>query len=586
MDATELLQAVIDSPIQHAIVMTDAEGMIRLWNTGAERIFQYRENEVVGRDARFLFSVDDRAHGIPDKEMARALRDGCAGDFRWHARKDGALFWADGMIYPVHSRGGEHMGFVKVLRDATEQKHAGDATSRLALEDSLTGLPNRTEFRHRFVDMAALAQRHNRQLVLLLLDLDRFKPVNDELGHAAGDAVLQQAAHRMRAVVRDTDFVARLGGDEFAILLPDVESIEAGGAVAGKLIKSLSRTFLIGERRVHIGASIGISVYPQDAVEFDPLFGKADLALYRAKAEGRGAYRFHTAQMDANAHRRSLEQAQMRRAVKDREFSISYQPQVDADGQVVAVEALLRCSNPFFAGYGTDRLVGLALATGRLRRLGSWALAEASRQTRQWQLEGSPDLHLSMNFCRVELAGPRFAQRVIEVLARTGLATSHLEIDIAEPQLADGFDPAPIAELHASGVSIAIDDLGSGGLSFKHLFNLPIDTLKLDVGMIPDLPSQPHSRAIVRAASQLGHTLGMRVVAERVETQAQADYVRPLFDGMQGYHCARPMDADEMGEWLQKHAKGDSMAAKVSRRLGKVFGGTPGERNRGQVSRH
>lgn len=209
-------------------------------------------------------------------------------------RKDGSLFWADGMLYPVRSHADVLLGYVKILRDATAEKKTGDETSRLALEDSLTGLPNRAEFQHRFVDMRASAERHGRPLALLLLDLDRFKDVNDSRGHATGDTLLQQVAHRMRAVVRDTDFVGRLGGDEFVILLPDLETPEEGGSVAEHLMEELARPFSINQEPAHIGASIGISVFPENARELEELLGQADVALYQVKAAGRSAYRFYT----------------------------------------------------------------------------------------------------------------------------------------------------------------------------------------------------------------------------------------------------------------------------------------------------
>jgi diguanylate cyclase (GGDEF)-like protein/PAS domain S-box-containing protein len=292
LNGTDLLQAILDSPTRHAIIVTDADGMIRIWNKGAAQIFLYGDEEITGVDLRTLFSPEDIALRIPDLEMAGALSEGCAGDFRWHVRKDGTLFWADGMMYPVRSREGEHLGFVKILRDATAEKQSREAASRLALEDSLTGLANRAEFRSRFVDMSASAQRHAQSLVLMLLDLDRFKEVNDRLGHAAGDVLLQQAAHRMRTVLRDTDFIVRLGGVEFVVLLPDAQSPQDAGPVAEELVASLSRPFHVSRREVQVGASIGLAAYPQDASELDQLVMKADLALYRAKAAGRGSYRF------------------------------------------------------------------------------------------------------------------------------------------------------------------------------------------------------------------------------------------------------------------------------------------------------
>jgi diguanylate cyclase (GGDEF)-like protein/PAS domain S-box-containing protein len=552
VDGPELLQAIVDSPTRHAIIVTDADGLIRIWNKGAARIFLYADEEIIGVDARALFSQDDLARGVPDQEMAHALRDGCAGDFRWHVRKDGTLFWADGMIYPVRSRGGKHLGFVKILRDATQEKQSGEATSRLALEDSLTGLANRAEFRNRFVDMAASAQRHSQSLVLMLIDLDRFKDVNDRLGHAAGDALLQQAAHRMRAVVRDTDFIARFGGDEFVVLLPDAQSPEEGGAAAEKLVATLSRPFHISEREVQIGASIGLAAYPQDAPDLDQLLMKADLALYRAKAAGRGVYRFYSAQMDAGAHRHNLEHVQLRRAVKDRAFTLHYQPQVEAmTGKVLAVEALLRCSDPFFSGYPIEKLLALAVETGRMRRLGLWALSESVKQVRQWQRLGWPDLRLTVNFCRIEFTDSRFAQRVLELLARMDVAPGRLDIDIPETQLTKDMDAGELIELARNGVSITIDDLGAGGLSLEHLLELPIRTAKLDLRFVPDIPTDPRSCAIATCVFQLARTLGIRVVAERVETEQQAAFLRTHCDAMLGFHFARPMTAAGMTAWLQ-----------------------------------
>ena len=551
MDGPDLLQAILDSPTRHAIIVTDVDGLIRIWNKGASRIFLYDDEEVIGLDARVLFSQDDLARGVPDQEMTNALRDGCAGDFRWHVRKDGTLFWADGMIYPVSSRDEKHLGFVKILRDATVEKQTGEATSRLALEDSLTGLANRTEFRNRFVDMAASAHRHAQSLVLMLLDLDRFKEVNDRLGHAAGDALLQQAAHRMRAVVRDTDFIARFGGDEFVVLQPDAPSPEEGGALAEKLVATLSRPFHIGEREVQIGASIGLAAYPQDATELDLLVKKADLALYRAKAAGRGKYHFYSAQMDAGAHRRNEEHARLRRAVKERAFTLHYQPLLDArTDAVLAVEALMRCTDPFFSGYPIEKVLALAEETGRMRRLGLWALSESVKQVRKWQLRGLPELCLTVNVCHVEFTESRFAQRVLELLARSGFAPGHLDLDISETQLETDIDAGELIELHRHGVSITIDDLGAGGLSLKHVLDLPIHAIKLDLRFVPDIPLDPRSCAIASGIFHLGRTLHIRAIAERVESEQQAAFLRPHCDAMQGFAFATPMPAADMTAWL------------------------------------
>jgi len=553
VDASSLLQAILDSPTRHGIIVTDPEGNIRLWNRGAARIFQYRDDEIIGRNASVLFPPDDLAHDVPDQEMETARRNGCAGDFRWHVRKDGSLFWADGMIYPVRSRAGADLGYVKILRDATAEKRNGDQANRLALEDSLTGLPNRMEFRHRWVDMRASALRHDRLLMLLLLDLDHFKQVNDRLGHAMGDALLQQVAHRMRATVRDTDFIARLGGDEFVLLVADADSPEVGGAMADKLVEALSRPFRLGEQEVHIGASIGVSVYPTDAEELETLFVKADMAMYRAKAEGRSGYRFYTPEMDASAHLRTQQLVQLRRAVKERAFCLHWQPRVcTVTGAPLAVEALLRCKDPFFAGVPTEDLLALATETGTMRKLGLWALAEGIRQARLWQQQGHPTLALTVNCCRVEFSESRYAKRVMQLLRRYRMPPSLLEIEVSETQLAGEFDPTQLRDLHEAGVAVSVDDVGIGGLSLRHLFDLPLDRVKVDTRYLPGLPETPRTRGIVTGIAELSRNLGIRVTAERVETPAQADFLREHADALQGRHIAAPMPADQMGEWLRR----------------------------------
>ena len=555
MDGNEFLQAIIDSPTRHGIIVTDMDGHILLWNRGAARIFQYRGDEIVGRDARMLFPADDVARGFPGKEMERAARQGCAGDFRWHVRKDGSLFWADGMLYPVRDRDGKQLGYIKILRDATEEKRNGEAASRLALEDGLTGLANRTEFNNTFGHMRASAERHGEPLSLLLLDLDHFKTVNDRLGHVFGDALLQQAAHRMRATVRESDFIARLGGDEFAILMPGGMSTDVGGAIAEKLVAALSRPFLIDQHELHVGASIGISVFPQDATELKPLYAKADVALYRAKGEGRGSYRFYTAGMDASAHLRNREYAQVRSAIKDRAFSVHYQPRIDAaTGKPTAIEALLRCEDPFFSDYAIADVIALATETGRMRRLGLWAFFDALRHARAWQQQGWPELKLSVNFGRVEYTDSRFAERVAALLAKVHMPPAQLEVEIPEAQLTADINASQLIALHDSGVSIVVDDLGTGGLSLQHLFDLPISSVKLDLRFLPDLPTDPRSRAIAAAIIGLGHTLGIRVIAEHVESPAQAAFFLQQCDSIQGYHVATPMTAEEMGPWLRRHA--------------------------------
>lgn len=289
------MQALLDSPSSHAIVVTDLKGDVMLWNRGAHHIFGFDSDEIVGTSAERLFVPLDRRNQIPALEMKKARQDGCSGDFRWHLRKDGSTFWGDGMMYPVRMKG-THVGYMKILRDATEQKLREDEHERLAFVDALTGLPNRAELYRRMEDMIGSAQRHDELLVLHLIDLDRFKEVNDSLGHLAGDALLVEMAQRMSSVLRNTDLLARLGGDEFAVLQPTAHDLDAAAVVAEKLLHEIARPVQVGDAETQVSGSIGMSVYPADATDMEQLMANADVALYQAKADGRNQYRLYDAQ--------------------------------------------------------------------------------------------------------------------------------------------------------------------------------------------------------------------------------------------------------------------------------------------------
>ncbi|HJW46037.1 MAG TPA: diguanylate cyclase [Lysobacter sp.] len=569
MDGRELLQAIVDSPTSHAIMFTDVDGVIRLWNAGAAMIFQYAEDEIVGQHADVLFLAEDLARGVQYEEMADARDRGCSGDFRWHVRKDGSTFWADAMMYPVKDRGGEILGYVKVLRDATEQKKLEDEISRLALADALTGLPNRAEFQQRLGGLIAAAHRHERAFIVLLLDLDHFKEVNDRLGHHGGDALLQQAAHRMQAVTRETDLVARLGGDEFGILLADADDPNVGGIVADKLVTALSRPFQIENQEVQIGASIGISVFPQDAVDADQLLRNADLALYRAKFEGRNGYQYFTELMDIRAHQRSRELARLAR-VSARDFYLHYQPVVDANGKVIGVEALLRCSDAFFSGYPIERVVALAAETGKLREVGMRLLAKACAQVARWQRAGWPHLHLTVNFRRMEIGHMGLADRVARTAAAASLPLEDFEADLGESQLHGGrHDDVTLRDISACGVAITIDDFGGERASLLHLSPM-IRRIKLDLQHFPGIPDNQRSCAVATAIIQLAHALGLSVTVECVQTAAEAEFFRDKCDGMQGFHFAEPMTSREMSAWLAARRPGSvpAMTAAAVRSLG------------------
>jgi diguanylate cyclase (GGDEF)-like protein/PAS domain S-box-containing protein len=555
VNGRELLQAIIDSPTSHAIMFTDVDGVIQLWNSGAEQIFGYGDAEIIGKPADVLFPPRDRKLGAPQQELVDARSRGCAGDFRWHVRKDGTEFWADGMIYPVRSRTGQLMGYVKILRDATEQKLLEEEISRLALADALTGLPNRAEFMQRLEEAAAHSNRSGHSFFVLLMDLDHFKGVNDRLGHLGGDELLRQVADRMQSVVRETDVVARLGGDEFAMLVMDADNQQVGGAIAEKVLAAMAEPFAIDGHEARTGVSIGISVFPQDTTDIEQLLRNADAALYKVKSEGRQGYQYFTEIMDFRAHQRSREITMLSR-VSPRHFHLVYQPMVDARGQVLGVEALLRCSHPFFASYPIERLVGLAAETGRLREIGVRSLAKACAQASKWRSDGWPQLRLVMNFCRVEIASTGLAERMARTAARAGLPLECFEVDLAEQQLhGSAHDEHALRELADIGVTLAIDDYNGEHASLLRLSTMA-RKIKVDLKFFPGVPTDPHACAVLTAVIQLAHALGLQVVAERVQTAAEAEFVRERCDAMQGFYYAEPMSAAEATGWLASKRAG------------------------------
>ena len=294
IDSASLLKEIYNSTYDYGIFTFDLDGRITTWNIGAERIMGFSGEEMIGRDNIIMFTPEDRARNEPQAEMEIARTTGRAEDYRWHLRKDGSRFWADGVLTMIRDEQGRQTGYLKILRDGTDRKIAEAEMYRAANSDRLTGLANRCSFEAHATELIAIASRGGRQMALQLIDLDRFKQVNDSFGHHAGDLLLQQAAQRMREVLRHSDFVARLGGDEFVVLQPNLPSMQAGAELAGKIIKALSRPFDIAGHAIQIGGSIGIAVFPHDAHDLDDLLKKADLALYRAKEEGKGKYHYFT----------------------------------------------------------------------------------------------------------------------------------------------------------------------------------------------------------------------------------------------------------------------------------------------------
>ncbi len=432
-----------------------------------------------------------------------------------------------------------------IARDISERKRHEEALLHQARHDGLTGLPNRMLILDRLRQAIAHARRSGRLLAVAYLDLDHFKDVNDTLGHGTGDALLCEAAARIGAVLREDDSVGRQGGDEFILLLPDLVQLGDAAIVAEKILAALAQPFVMNGREVYVTASLGLSICPLDATDPEALLRNADVAMYRAKEEGRNTFRFYVREMDTQMHARIEIEHDLRLALKRDELVLHYQPRVSlASGAVLGFEALVRWNHPRDGLLGPDRFIGVAEATGLIAPLGDWVLEEACRRTRQWQTQGLPEIRIAVNLSARQFRDPGLVERVRRVMADTGLDPRHLELEITESTVMQDSEAAAgtLHALKALGITLSVDDFGTGYSSLSYLKLFPIDALKIDRSFVRDIITDPSDAAIVRAIVNLSHSLGLVVVAEGVENAEQAAFLRDAgCDELQGYWFSRPL---------------------------------------------
>lgn len=463
--------------------------------------------------------------------------------------------------------------FSALLRRLNQANQELEAMSRdlaqLAQQDPLTGLPNRRRFQDYLQAALAHVRRHHTGLALLFLDLDGFKQVNDTLGHQAGDQLLQQLSARLTACLRDEDLlsrqapagagaapgntVARVGGDEFLFLLPGVRDASDAASVARRLLELLAQPFVIGASEFHVGGSIGISLYPSDGNDVETLIKSADMAMYHAKENGRNNYQYFDASMNAAAAERLALENALRSAIDNRELALHYQPKFDLrSGAIVGVEALLRWQHPELGVIPPDRFIPLAEESGLILAIGEWMIDAATRQLRRWQRDGI-ELSMSINISTVQLNAQNVADVMRKYIDKNGCRAERLEIELTESSMMDAHERATdtLDDLKALGVQISLDDFGVGYSSFRYLRKLPVDSVKIDHSMIPDITTDPDDAAIVSAILAMAHTLDLRVVAEGVETPEQLQFLRDRqCDIVQGYLFSRPLPEAELRQFI------------------------------------
>jgi diguanylate cyclase (GGDEF)-like protein/PAS domain S-box-containing protein len=549
----ENYRLLVEASTEYAIMTIDPQGTITSWNSGAEKALGLSPQEAIGQHVSAIFTAEDRKIGEPTREMDEALTTGRSEDDRWHLRRDGSRFWATGVVTPLWNEDATLRGFVKIMRDETAQRMLEEGTRFLANHDALTGLPNRVNFSNQLHNAFALSERNNIPLAVLLLDLDRFKNVNDTFGHHTGDLLLKEVALRIMSSIRETDFVARLGGDEFVVIQSDVSQPDAAETLAHKLVHQLGKPYFLEANEVLIGASIGIGLYPRDAKNSVELLKRADLALYRAKHGGRNNYRFYTTDLASEPASKKDEAQTLRTALQNHEFELYYQPQIDLiSWKISTVEALLRWHATEFELLLPNEFLEMAEETGVIVEIGEWALRQACRQVKKWQAQGLSDLRISVNCSARQFSDPEFVAMIPSILDDVGLAPACLELEVSESMLARHPEiKDQLSELRALGIRITIDHFGTGNTALVELKDFEVDALKIDKAFVQHLPHRREDSAIASAIIGLAHNLGISVAAGGVETAEQLAYLRSQdCTNAQGFIFSPPVTAEKFGELM------------------------------------
>ena len=470
-------------------------------------------------------------------------------------RPDGSRVWLRTSKLPLWDREGKVTGVIGTYEDITSRKVAEDRVQFLAYYDALTELPNRTLLQDRLSKALAGARRRHDRVALLFLDLDRFKDINDSLGHAVGDLLLQQVAERLKRFAREQDTAARLGGDEFLIVLTAVKDAADSAVAAERLMHAMSVGFVVQGRSLSISCSLGISVFPEHGADSETLIKNADAAMYRAKENGGHNFRFFTDDMNAQAVERLTLESSLRQALEKKEFFLVYQPQISiATGKIIGLEALLRWQHPKLGLVPPDRFIRIAETCGLIVPIGEWVLRTACSQARKWQDEGLPAVSLAVNVSAIQFRQEDFCELIRSVLHETGLAPRYLELELTESLLLANADVtlSVLKELKAMGLTLAIDDFGTGYSSFSYLRQFQVSKLKIDRSFIRDIAVKPDDAAITTAIISLAKSLHLKVIAEGVENEAQMSFLRAHHcDEIQGYYFSKPLAVDKVADRLR-----------------------------------
>ncbi len=518
----------------------------------AERLINQSLYDIMSKDVALKF----------DNAIKEVLRSKSALNFEFIVVHDRRIYYYEARMMMIKLN-----QVVVLVRDITERKQAEEQIAYLAYHDSLTGLPNNRLFKDRLNQGIAHAKRNNTQLAVLFLDLDRFKLINDTMGHGVGDQLLQATADRLIEGIRKTDSigfsasalgssVARLGGDEFTILLEDIEDSKTVTRVAERLIQIVARSVQLGDQEVYTSTSIGISIYPNDGTNAEMLLKNADAAMYHAKAQGRNTFQYYTAAMNEASVQQLILENNLRKALENHELCLHYQPQVSVTtGQLMGMEALIRWKHPEKGFISPSVFIPVAEETGLIMEIGEWVLKQACQQGASWAQLGYKQVPISVNLSAKQLREEKLTEMIAQVLVDTGMEAKYLGIELTESAIIVEPDMAlsRLQSIKSLGIKLSLDDFGTGYSSLSYLKRFPIDTLKIDQAFIRDIKIDQEDAALVKAIIAMAHGLGMQVVAEGVEHQEQLEFLGAnACDFIQGYLFSRPLPAEDIEQYLKK----------------------------------
>lgn len=524
-------------------------------------IFGHPQAALVGQSTRILFETDE-AFTAFGEEAYRSLSSGESFTATlMMVRADGRSFWCEltgSAVDPRYPRESS----IWIFTDVTERKVAEERAKFLSYHDALTGLPNQLLLQDRLQQAIAFSNRMGTKVALMVLDIDRFKAVNDFLGHDAGNRILVAVAERLKNQLRGTDTVCRQGGDEYLLLLTNLAEPDAVVTFLGELLGSFREPFRINDTEMAISVSVGVTMYPEDGADYGTLLRKADMAMYRAKDAGRNSYRFFNEEMNDAVIEQVTLHAGLRRGLEAGQFALYYQPQVEVStGRLIGAEALIRWNHPDLGLVSPARFIPVAEETGLIVEIGDWVLHEACREAARWIKLGLAEPSVAVNLSAVQFKRGEIEKSVASAIEASGIEPSMLELELTESILISDTENilSTVKRLKTMGVRLSIDDFGTGYSSLSYLKRFEVDKLKIDQSFIRDLATDPEDAAIVRAIIQMAHSLGLRTVAEGVETQDVLDHLR-LFhcDETQGYYHARPMPAADFIAFFQAKLAGEA----------------------------